>query len=67
MQVYSLFKHVVYSHGQQELRPDIFDKDRADASRDNFQKITDAINQILVSKLKRQHSQRFLYIGAYHR
>ncbi len=55
------FKHVVYSHGQQELRLDLFDKDRADASRDHFQKITDAINQILVSKLKTSvHSDFFI-------
>lgn len=55
------FKHVVYSHGQQELRPDLFDKDRADASRDDFQKITDAINQILISKLKTSiHSDFFI-------
>ncbi|MGZ8915637.1 MAG: hypothetical protein ACXW1Z_21350, partial [Methylobacter sp.] len=34
------FKHVVYSHGQQELRPDLFDKDRADALNVDFQKTT---------------------------
>ncbi|MDD5630624.1 MAG: hypothetical protein PHI13_01165 [Methylococcales bacterium] len=55
------FKHVVYSQGQHELRPDQFDKDRADASRDVFQETTDAINQILVSKLKASvHSDFFI-------
>jgi hypothetical protein len=55
------FKHVVYNQGQQELRLDPFDKGRADASRDDFQKITDAINQILISKLKTSvHSDFFI-------
>jgi Holliday junction resolvase-like predicted endonuclease len=55
------FKHVVYSLGQQELRPDLLEKDRADASRVDFQETTDAINQILISKLKTSgHSDFFI-------
>lgn len=55
------FKHVVYSHGQQELRLDQFDKDRADALNSDFQKTTDAIHQILISKLKTSvHSDFFI-------
>jgi hypothetical protein len=55
------FKHVVYSLGQQELRPHLLDKDRADASRVDFQETTDAINQILISKLKTSvHSDFFI-------
>lgn len=46
------FKNVVYRHGQQELRPEIFNKERADANAEYFQEITDAINQVLTSKLK---------------
>ena len=55
------FKHVVYSLGQQELRPELLDMDRADASRVDFQETTDAINQILISKLKTSvHSDFFI-------
>jgi hypothetical protein len=55
------FKHVVYRHGQQELRLDLFDKDRADALRVDFQKTSDAINRILISKLKTSvHSDFFI-------
>lgn len=55
------FRRVVYSLGQQELRPHLLDKDRADASRVDFQKTTDAIHQILISKLKTSgHSDFFI-------
>lgn len=55
------FKHVVYGHGHQALRPVLFDKDRADALNVDFQKTTDAINQILISKLKTSvHSDFFI-------
>jgi len=46
------FKHVVYSQGRLELRPDQVEEKHAGALHNEFQKITDAINQILVSKLK---------------
>ncbi|OQW66718.1 MAG: hypothetical protein BVN35_21450 [Proteobacteria bacterium ST_bin11] len=46
------FKHIVYNQGQHELRPHQFEKDHAEASRDAFQEMSDALNQILVSKLK---------------
>lgn len=46
------FKHVVYSQGQHELRPEKLDKDRAEVGRGVFQETSDAINQIIVSKLK---------------
>ena len=55
------FKHVVYSLGLQEFRPELLDMDRADACRVDFQKTTDAINQILISKLKTSvHSDFFI-------
>jgi hypothetical protein len=55
------FKHIVYRLGQQELRPEQLDKDRADADRADFQKITEAINHILISKLKTSiHSDFFI-------
>jgi len=55
------FKHLFYSLGQQELRLDQFDKDRANALGSDFQKTTDAINQILISKLKISiHSDFFI-------
>lgn len=55
------FKNVVYRHGQQELRPELFNKERADVNAEYFQDITDAINQILISKLKTSvHSDFFI-------
>lgn len=55
------FKHVVYHYGQQELRLDLFDKERADTLRVDFQKTSDAINRILISKLKTSvHSDFFI-------
>lgn len=46
------FKHIVYNQGQHELRLHQFEKNRAEASRNAFQEMSDALNQILVSKLK---------------
>jgi hypothetical protein len=46
------FQHLVFDLGQQQLKPDLFEVHHLEASNEVFQKITDAINQILISKLQ---------------
>ncbi len=53
------FKHLVFNQGQQALRPELLDIHQADKNRDYFQRMTDAINQILMSKLKKSSDKDF--------
>lgn len=54
------FKHVVFGLGQQELNPHLLKKHHAAIARVDFQKISNAINKILVSKLKASSDSDFL-------
>ena len=53
------FQHLVLKLGQQELRPHLIEEHKARKSRNDFQRITDAINQILISKLKTSSDNDF--------
>lgn len=53
------FKHLVFDLGQQQLKPELFELGQIKTSNERFQVITDAINQILVSKLTSSSSSDF--------
>jgi len=55
------FKHLIYDMGRRELRPHQFQHHEAEENRTDYQAIANAVNQILISKLKSSgHSDFFI-------